>query len=162
MCCWKIEIGWQSTLKPKAPADMSYLIRAQAVQLSSQDLLHASALSQELSWRSLCQQSLWSWQTAAPSVVQTPEVPLIPEMAARESVLSYRSRFDLFFPKHKVSSSCSFSPRCNRQTLESFIPGRPLDKEQGWQSSGPKGVVGKQQRLLRRSPTTFQRLFQVV
>ena len=85
-------------------------------------------------------------QTAAPIVllflaVQTPEAPLIPETAARESVVSYRSRFDLSFPKHEVSSSCSFSPRHNRQPLERFISERPLDKEQGEQSSVPRVQV---------------------
>lgn len=54
----------------------------------------------------------------------------LPEAAARGPEGSHRSRFDLSFPNHEVNSSCSSSPRCNRQPLESFIAEKPLDKEQ--------------------------------
>lgn len=46
----------------------------------------------------------------------------------------HRSRFDLSFPKQKVRYICSFSPRSNRQPLESFTAERPQDKEQSEQS----------------------------
>lgn len=116
------------------------------MQLSSQNLLHASALPQKLLWGGHSALVSAVEQTAAPSVLlfllmQKHEASLICKTVARESLVSYRTRSDLSFPEREVIPRCS--PRHCRQQLESITS----DKEQGEQSLLPTGATGKPQRL---------------
>lgn len=135
-----------------SPADISYLVQAQAMQLSSQDQLHASALSQVFI-ASLCGAGKQQQQLCC-YFLRCRHLRLLSSQKLLQGSQYFHAGLDLIFLSQNMNS-CSFSSRCNRKPLESFISERPLDKELGEQSSVPKGVVGKQAEAVRRSITTF-------